>query len=1274
MLQKIDCFIPYESETEAKSTLDQLEADQNVREIFQLTEPPFSTKSILSIAEKAKAKYTLIYTKNWPLELGYKALTRWVTVADDSGASLLYADHYILTPDGKQQRMPLIDYQLGSVRDDFSMGSVLLIRTSDLKAYAEEQGALHMYQHAGLYDLRLYLSRKMLPLHIDEYLYTEVETDTRLSGQKQFDYVDPRNRARQIEMERAVTRHLRAINAYMSAGEFDEIVMNQDHMEYEASVIIPVRNRARTIEDAVRSAISQETKFPFNVIVVDNGSNDGTTEILMRLSAEDSHVIHIIPERNDLGIGGCWNLAIHHEKCGRFAVQLDSDDLYSSPHTLQQIVDKFYEENAAMVIGSYRMCNFQLETLPPGLIDHKEWTPSNGRNNALRINGLGAPRAFYTPILRKIQIPNTSYGEDYALGLMLSRRYRIGRIYEELYLCRRWEGNSDAALSTDAVNRNNTYKDHLRTLEIRARQQLNALWQHPVNADEIDAFHASEIANWGEAAERYAALQNIQTKELAAGDVTMQAQWNPARIVSTGAKIDKKTITERPCFLCDQNRPKEQHALPTEKHYQILLNPFPILPGHLTIPTRRHVPQAIFTHFGTMRHLAWNMPRHIIFYNGPLCGASCPDHCHLQAGARGLLPLERDWKLYEPSMTKLYPITNQQEAEIEEAGNRQGCGLYLMNSWVCPVFVIRSLPTEPDSILCQRLYNALPVMEGEWEPRMNIICWRQQGIAGREDEIITVIFPRKKHRPSCYDEIMVSPGALDMGGLIITPREDDFKKMTAEKATEILQEVTMTREELEPVIAKISEVENIESPSEEEKTPPKDIPITDEIDAEPEVSVGIMTTEKLCFCLNGAFRAKGEDVSGEQEVTIEDGGLKWNDNIYRDLTFRPQDENSTFSLHEVTIGKDFHWERQETQTFQGKLRLVVDEEKVVAINDLPIEQYLTSVISSEMKSTCSLEFLKASAVISRSWLLAQMKKRRSGGPHAFFQFKKSETESIRWHDQEEHTIFDVCADDHCQRYQGVTRAASPQVTEAIRQTRGEILTNEGQVCDARFGKCCGGVTNDFENCWENEPKSYLHAVRDVAKFITPSKLAPRVNVPDLSHEEAARQWILSSPESMCNTMDATILSTVLNDYDQETQNFYRWRIEYTQEELHEIITDRLKMDLGAILELKPIQRGKGGHLVLLQIVGSEKSFTVGKELEIRRTLSKSHLYSSAIIVDAIDPDENGIPQRFVIHGAGWGHGVGMCQIGAAVMGANGFAYDSILHHYYDGAIITRLYD
>ena len=455
MKAKIDCFIPWQSDEQVATTLQQLRQDANVEEIHFLKEDgPGNTQTLQWIAQRAQADYVLLYTKYDTLQLGYHALTRLLTIAQDSDSLMLYADHYIVTPDGTRSPMPLIDCQLGSVRDDFQLGSVLLLRTSVLKEYIAQEN-LHSYHYAALYDLRLFISRRCLPLHVDEFLYTEVEQDTRLSGQKQFDYVDPRNRSRQLEMERACTRHLRAINAYLHGDEYDEVKLQEGEFPVEATVVIPVRNRVRTIEDAIRSVLEQQTNFPFNLMVVDNGSTDGTTEAIDKFS-NDSRVIHILPDRDDLGIGGCWNLAVHHPQVGRFVVQLDSDDLYSSPQTLQRMVDAFYEQGAAMVIGSYRMCNFQLETLPPGLIDHKEWTLMNGRNNALRINGLGAPRAFFTSVLLEHQIPNTSYGEDYALGLMISRRYRIGRIFDEVYLCRRWEGNSDAALTQDKINKNNS--------------------------------------------------------------------------------------------------------------------------------------------------------------------------------------------------------------------------------------------------------------------------------------------------------------------------------------------------------------------------------------------------------------------------------------------------------------------------------------------------------------------------------------------------------------------------------------------------------------------------------------------------------------------------------------------------------------------------------------------------------------------------------------------------------------------------------------------------
>jgi len=1238
MANRVDCFIPWQSDEQVKGTLDELLADENVKEVNFLREEGIgSTKTIRFIAETATAPYTLLYCKYDALQLGYHALTRLLTIAEDSQALMLFSDHYTLTPNGERRSMPLISCQLGSVRDDFQMGSMLLFRTEVLKEYVAQEN-LHNYQFAALYDLRLFISRKQLPLHIDEFLYTEVERDTRLSGQKQFDYVDPRNRSRQIEMERACTRHLRALNAYLHGDEYDEINLSEGEFAVEASVIIPVRNRERTIRDAIRSVLEQETTFPFNLIVVDNGSADGTTEAIDEFSA-DERVIHIIPDRNDLGIGGCWNMAVHHPQVGRFVVQLDSDDLYSSPQTLQRMVDAFYAEGAAMVIGSYRMCDFQLNTLPPGLIDHREWTLLNGRNNALRINGLGAPRAFFTPVLRELQIPNTSYGEDYALGLMISRRYRIGRIYDELYLCRRWEGNSDAALSQDKINKNNTYKDHLRTLEIKARQQLNLLWQHKVTEEELEAFFQKELQEWPEAAERYKALEEgMQTKELPLGEMMMAAQFNPARIVSTGAAIDKKTISERPCFLCDNNRPKKQHKLMTEKHYQILVNPYPILPQHFTIPMRRHTPQSIYSSFGTLRKMAWDMPKHIVFYNGPLCGASCPDHMHLQAGSRGIVPLERDWTMYEKGLRKLYPLTGEQTASMEEAGNvGSRCGLYLLEGYACPVFVIRSLPTESDSLLCQRVYKALPVIGDETEPRLNIVCWRQEGSASRPDEIVTLIFPRSKHRPDCYyaegkEQLLISPGALDMCGLFITPREQDFEALTAEKAASILKEVTLSEEELKPIITQLTDkAEGTSTDGEEKKD---DMPAINQV-----VSVGIMKDTAIRFCMNNPYQAKGTEVTGEQIAEYTEGGIRWKDNVYQELTFRPQEDAASFTLHGVTIGQKFHWERQESQTFSGILKLVVDEDKIVAINILPVEDYLTSVISSEMKSSCSLEFLKAAAVISRSWLYAQMQRRqeRAGQPAPFFSFVKGEGESIRWYDREDHTIFDVCADDHCQRYQGITRANNPKVEEAVNATRGQVLMYDGKICDTRFGKCCGGQTNEYQYCWENIEVPYLRSVKD----------------------------------PYCNTSDKKILRQVLNDYDLETRDFYEWTEELSQEEVHDRICKHLKMELGPIMGMEIVEKGPGGHISKLRIVGKDKSFIVGKELEIRRMLSTSTLKSSAFTVETKNV-RGGVPQRFILHGRGWGHGVGLCQIGAAVMGEQGYSYKKILKHYYTDVQIKRL--
>ena len=434
---------------------------------------------------------------------------------------------------------------------------------------------------------------------------------------------------------------------------------------------------------------------------------------------------------------------------------------------------------------------------------------------------------------------------------------------------------------------------------------------------------------------------------------------------------------------------------------------------------------------------------------------------------------------------------------------------------------------------------------------------------------------------------------------------------------------------------------------------------------EPEISVGIVNAQEIHFTLNARFLAKGETVSGNQQVSFEEGGILWNGNVYRELTFTPLDEDSSFSLYDVTIGINFHWERQETQSFIGTLKLVVYEGQITAINILPAEDYLTSVISSEMNATSSLEFLKAHAVVSRSWLLAQIEKRKAMSKKQgdFFSFVKTDTEYIRWYDREDHTIFDVCADDHCQRYQGITKATNQSVAEAVKATRGQVMMYKNSICDARFSKCCGGITEEFDTCWENKKYPYLTAVRDDKNDTA---------MPDLTIEEEADKWIRSTPDSFCNTHDKHIISQILNNYDQETTNFYRWKVRYTQEEIAELIRTNTKCDYGQIIDLIPVERGKSGRISKLKIVGTLKTLIIGKELEIRRTLSDTHLFSSAFVVDK-GPQQDDVPAWFELTGAGWGHGVGLCQIGAAVMGEKGYNYNDILLHYYKDADIRKLY-
>ena len=1281
MREKIDLFLPCEDLMVAQEALTELHDNKTVQHINLLVSSDFaaqhqvpdgctfvvidrleSSNTITSIAENTDADYVIICTKTTPIKWGLYALERFLRTADDTGAVMIYSDHYSMVKDehlsqdgtsavGKLEKHPVIDYQEGSLRDDFDFGSLWLIKSQCLRDYAAQTDRVD-YLYAGLYDLRLYLSRVGEIFHLNEYLYTENELDTRKSGEKQFDYVNPRNREVQIEMERACTQHLEKVGALIDTSYYRLPDFNEQDFEYEASVVIPVFNREKTIADAVKSALSQKANFKFNVIVVNNHSTDKTGEILSRIAHEmeekndkqAGRLIQIVPERRDLGIGGCWNVAINSDHCGKFAVQLDSDDLYSSPKTLQKIVDAFYKQKAAMMIGSYRMCDFDLNTLPPGLIDHKEWTEDNGCNNALRINGLGAPRAFFTPLVRQIQFPNTSYGEDYALGLAFSRRYRIGRIYDELYLCRRWGGNSDAALSIDRVNANNLYKDRLRTMELKARRQMLQGKADIMEDSTISRFFNRQLEKWDDARHRFRDLKHVETKKLSE---EVRLQFNPARIVSTGAKIDKKTLGERPCFLCDKNRPKEQMSQQIDERFQLLVNPFPILPVHFTIPARKHQPQAIYKNYGEMHRFLSLHSELMVFYNGPKCGASAPDHLHFQAGTSGILPLQANWQRLSRNLTDIISLNDEEKIAV-------------VRDFIVPAFVIISKSEESDETLFHRLYKSMPMRGDETEPMMNIIAWR------KGDEYISVVIPREKHRPEAYfaegdAQVMVSPGALDMSGLIITPREEDFHKLTEESATTILQECGISTEKMNCIVTKLKTSKEAEAGAETATLYNNG--------KQPNVTVGIVSGQKIHFSLNKPYLAKGETVMGEQVVEFSEGGVLWNGNQYSKLTFHPQSADASFSLSDVTIGVNFHWERKETQTFLGTLRFVVEADKICAINELPVEKYLESVISSEMSATSSLELLKAHAVISRSWLLAQMKKRRevAASGNNFFSFVKKDDMLIRWYDREDHTIFDVCADDHCQRYQGITKETSPHVAEAIRQTLGQVLLDGEDICDARFSKCCGGETEEFQYCWEDTPKSYLTAVRDLVLGVKNEEHS------SLQDEATAERWIRSNPPAFCNTTDKKILSQVLNDYDQETADFYRWKVTYSQEKIQQLFEEKLKMNFGAILDMKAVERGKSGRISKLQIIGTEKTFTIGKELEIRRALSDTHLYSSAFVVDKYDKDEQGVPQRFEIIGAGWGHGVGLCQIGAAVMGEQGYAYNDILLHYYQGAEIKQLY-
>ena len=797
-----------------------------------------------------------------------------------------------------------------------------------------------------------------------------------------------------------------------------------------------------------------------------------------------------------------------------------------------------------------------------------------------------------------------------------------------------------------------------------------------------------QLAAWPEAALRYRDLQNIETREIDLGGMPVRIQFNPARAVSTLARTDAAAIKARPCFLCRDNRPAQQEALPFEgcdgRRYEVLVNPFPIFPEHYTVPAVEHTPQRIAGRFPDMLRLAEAFPDMVVFYNGPESGASAPDHFHFQMGCRGFLPVETHFD-------RLRPVTVMRPGRAS---------ISVTSGYISGLPVITAPDEASATAAFLRVLRSLPVSPATGEPQLNILCWRETPADGGSGALFRIlVIPRKAHRPSCYfapedRAVRISPASVDLGGVFIVPVEADFRRVNAQVLRDIIEETVDTS-------------------------------------WQPVIDVGLLTAPQLRVRFNQPFTgpdSRKGGICGEQAFTLADGMVEWNGKRYGRLEFRPagsapeEGDSRGFTLHKVRIGINFHWEREEDQMFFGGLTILPSEEGLVAINSVLTEDYLLSVISSEMNGDAPEEFLKAHAVISRSWLLARPT--LGGGDNAHGSEGSCHSAAgngdnpdsqespenghsgqgisapgslendriIRWYDREDHSLFDVCADDHCQRYQGLLRAGNANIRRAIEATRGLVLTDgpDGAICDTRFSKCCGGVSERFSACWADEDYAYLQPVRDYACLQTDEDNAADDGtpvtvgtIPDLSDEQTAREWILSSPKAFCNTSDPALLSTILNSYDQETADFYRWRVEYTQEELSDLLRRRSGIDFGSVLELRPLRRGASGRIIELLIRGTLRTVTVGKELEIRRWLSESHLYSSAFVVDTVyaEPASDGqdirpginAPARFILHGAGWGHGVGLCQIGAAAMSARGCTFDRILAHYFRGSCLTRLY-
>lgn len=730
--------------------------------------------------------------------------------------------------------------------------------------------------------------------------------------------------------------------------------------------------------------------------------------------------------------------------------------------------------------------------------------------------------------------------------------------------------------------------------------------------NQIDKFVKDQLSVWPLAAENYRSLKKAGSKVLSIGGLPVTVQLNPCRRISSEASLDKESINRRPCFLCPENRPAEQTNIEFEgrkgRRYRVTLNPYPIFPSHLVISSFEHTPQSIWHRYQDLLDFVRENNEYLGFYNGPESGASAPDHMHFQACPQGLTPLQNrvDELLAAGDDKTLDYLTNVKEAR-----------LFHLNEYARGVFVLCGATAKSTAKLFYRLLDCAPVLDGSSEPKMNIIAWCHEG------EYRTAVIFRERHRPHNYsssgaDHLAMSPGCADLAGVYVTTREEDFDKLDAGLLSQVVREVAASEETEKEIIWRLTRSQR-------------------------RLEVGIMSGSEIEFEIIS-------DGAGRQKVEYSQGRISYNGALYDELVFEAQTEATMFAepsfiLYGVTIGVDFHWERKVTQKFAGTLKFIVDGGKVTAVNIVGVEDYLLSVISSEMKASAGLEFLKAHAVISRSWVMAQVEHRQSHVSRTpepscpVSEPVEGAEEYIKWFDHDDHTLFDVCADDHCQRYQGLTMAVGDTVRKAVDQTWGLVLTSEGKICDARFSKCCGGRMELFSTCWEDKDYPYLQPLPDTADCV-------------------------EGDDVFCDTKDEKILSQVLNDYDLETRDFYRWRTEYSRTEVSDLVRRRSGMDFGTIRDLVPVERGPSGRLKRLKVVGDKKTMIIGKELIIRRWLSDSHLKSSAFEVHW-DGD------HLTLDGSGWGHGVGLCQIGAAVMAAKGYSFDRILLHYYPGSTLER---